>query len=115
IKFAQSLYCIIAYSHKGGGNRQPAILSGNSAFAIQTVKFSFRQKLDAFLTGQFFNQPGTGIVARVLVFGSGVSEADNQLNRVAHNGSAPCRMMSDRSMRPDIKKAGTSPAFLLPP
>src|SRR5690606_41616322 len=64
IKIRQRLYRITAEIPKGGGNQQPAILSANTAFAIQTAKLEFRLKLGAFVTGQMFEQPGTGRAAR---------------------------------------------------
>ncbi len=45
-----------------------------------TVEFFFRTEVRALFTGHGIHKPETGVVARVFIFGTGISQSHNKIN-----------------------------------
>jgi len=71
---------LTAEIHVNRGNQQANIAAAEADLGCAGVKSAFARKSNAGLPCQFFNQPGSGVVARLFIFPARVAQAGYELN-----------------------------------
>ena len=79
--------------HKSGGNKQAEVMAGTGRTASQAKKFGIRLQSATALLRQCGNEVGPRVVARPLVFATGVAQSNNKFDG--------CAQRSGRSQRGD--------------
>ncbi len=67
-----------AFVHEGHGLEQPEFLAFREYFAGLAVELVFALEAAAIAAGYSLNKPKTGVVSRLLILRSGITQADNE-------------------------------------